>query len=312
MNSALIYVTDKKGFELTIYSISSFVLTQNPQWDIHLFCHDFIPDDITDIKSRCNQAGFNLIISNITDVFISNLLTKGHVTSAAYLKIVCVLALKDQYERILYADNDILFVESINLNNINFDNMPLAAVIDIADCGEISDPSFNETCVKNGVSQKYFNSGFMYFNALILRNDTTIMDRYLEFLGIHQSFCWYKMNCRTNDQCVLNRLFCDQWTLIPLKYNVQGCLKFTQYWSRAAVRHYQGSNKFIPVKPWRDDNKGRRLVAEIEEFLGLTPIKYYKLEGVLFYLNILRNWKSYNSRQLVLAELIKAYGKEFF
>jgi hypothetical protein len=54
------------------------------------------------------------------------------------------------------------------------------------------------------------------------------------------------------------------------------------------------------------------LVAEIEEFLGLTPIKYYKLEGVLFYLNILRNWKSYNSRQLVLAELIKAYGKEFF
>ncbi len=211
----------------------------------------------------------------------------------------------------LYADNDLLFFKPLGFENFNFNGMKLAAVLDVSDASGSSDPTFAASCKEHGVSNKYFNAGLMLFNCAAINQDETMLDRYLALLRAHQEFCWYKKNCQNNDQCVVNRLFNGQWTPLPLHYNMQACLKYTGYWSKPYVRHYQGHRKFIPVAIWRDDLRGIKMVRQAQQLLEIqtTPIHYFGL--ILYWLNGFRQIKSYWKWRRVIKMLQNSYGEHF-
>jgi lipopolysaccharide biosynthesis glycosyltransferase len=304
---ALFYVTDQKGYMLTLHAMASFVLTQRPEFDIYIFCHNFMPDDVAARQAQCAKQGFHLQVLPVDGQLVDGLKTKGHVTATTYLKLPCALDLSKTYQRVLYVDNDILFMAPVELATLPLDEMSMGAVLDVAECGGITDPTFQATCECHGVSNRYFNAGLMLFDGKALAADSGMRDRYFGFLAQHQKTCWYKQNCRTNDQCVMNRLFNGQWQFLPLVYNMQASLKFTSYWGSAKVRHYQGINKFIPPKAWRDDARGTHFVSQIQAFLALPVLQPRAFGSVVYLGNRLRHWRSQCSARRLLPALRVQY-----
>ncbi len=63
--TALLYVTDLKGCQLTLHSLASFMLTQASTNDIYIYCHNFYPGDADLRKVQAAQRGFSLHFEEI-------------------------------------------------------------------------------------------------------------------------------------------------------------------------------------------------------------------------------------------------------
>ncbi len=303
MGNAATYVTDVNGYNLTLYSAVSFALTQKIPHDVFIFCHGFQPEKERSVEDFFSRTAHRIIFKRIDNKKIEGLSTKGHVPKTAYLKIICVAELIKNYSRVLYADNDLLFFSSLELNSVQFDGCPVAAVMDIAECGHLTDPEFASTCRANGVSPRYFNSGLMLFDRLNWQ-ESSVLPSYYSLLAEHQHTCKYKKHCRTNDQCVLNRVFENSWISLPFDYNMQACLKHSKHWTNASVRHYQGPDKFIPLKARRNDYKDARLVNDIEKILGKKGTKWSFMNLIVLSMNRIRLFKKIKKAERALAQLV--------
>jgi lipopolysaccharide biosynthesis glycosyltransferase len=189
-------------------------------------------------------------------------------------------------------DNDILFFADISVDAIELDGFPVAAVHDIAEVGGITDAAFLKNCDANHRSRHYFNSGFMLYDSDKWM-EASLRAGYMAHLDSHQHYCEYKNPCATNDQCVFNRLFENNWKRLPLDYNFQACAKFTDRWNSASVKHYQGMPKFIPMRPWRLDRRDVRLIRKIRRLLGYRDFGLPYL-GISYFLNTIRNHAKIN------------------
>lgn len=85
--------------------------------------------------------------------------TNGHITQAAYYRLIIPLALKDMAQRVLYLDSDITCLDSINeLVQCDLTGYAGAVVSDLNSMVE------KRTAKLHLKSCKYFNSGFLYIN----------------------------------------------------------------------------------------------------------------------------------------------------
>jgi lipopolysaccharide biosynthesis glycosyltransferase len=290
MRTAIALVTDQPGYELARHAAVSIIMSQKSEYDLYVFCHKFEPPKQDPIFSYAASKAIRLEMLLITDKVSETFLTHGHITTATLLKFEAVDRLAKQYDRILYSDIDILFFKDIGIDTIDFQNKPLAAVVDVGEwltkiyTIETNGPSPGGEVFNEFESIDYFNAGLLLFNCSMWESER-FRTRYVELLTEHDEHCIYKKHCRTIDQCALNRMFEGQWVKLPLGYNLQACAKFTEQWKVAEARHYTGSKKFLPIKFWRNDRRDTLYIREIQRSLGYKVGIYLPFASYIYELN---------------------------
>jgi lipopolysaccharide biosynthesis glycosyltransferase len=271
MRSAICLVTDERGYDLTRHSVIVATLTQETIKDIVVYCVGFTPSDAENITHIGLKRGFNVEFKRLS---LGNLGESGntqtHVTRTANLKILALNDLRSHYNRAIYIDGDVLLMKDIRLDKMEFESKPIAAAYDIAETGGITNPDFLERCVDLGKSPHYFNSGVIAVDYA--RWSTEFVSRFEALAKIHGHGCDYNAQCVTQDQCVMNMVFENNWSRLPLTLNFQACGMFSEHWKSASVRHYVGPKKFLPNRPERSDALEIDLVNRARREMGLKRI----------------------------------------
>lgn len=311
-HSSILFVTDKNGLNLAEHSAAAALLTQSTKHYI-IFCVGFkMPNENFLIKSA-KRLGKVVEYRQLemSQEITKNYQSKGahsHVTSAALLKMEGIWSLRNEFDRVLYIDNDVLSMKDFNLDKLNFDGAPIAAVYDIAKVGSMDQgANFYEKCAKNGLSTHYFNSGVIAADLSVLAK--VHVNLYKEALEAHTISCGYEENCSCNDQCAWNIAFSSNWKRMPLSNNFQACALFDQGWTNAIARHYVGRQKFLPIKLWRNDRKDTALISNARQLLHLTPTKRTFLDFIRR-LNTFRNLRSRKSVSEALKKVSDMYKSD--
>ena len=292
MNWAFIYVTDERGLELAQHSAVSVALSQNEPCDIHIFGYQFSPQPSPEFAAALDRLRSNLIVHTVSDATVEQHKTWGHVTTPTLLKPVAVGELVGSYDRIVYLDNDILVFDDLQVAAIDFGSLPIAAVIDmdLSHTGWLRDSVWTSAGVETDSLGGYFNAGVLIFESRNWR-DSEFRQKYAAALNKHDVACSYKLDCTSIDQCALNSVFENNWLRLPLSYNMQASAKFTGAWQTAAVRHYCGWRKAIPVCIFRNDSRDVRYLNKIRQALGRPTTRLPQLlYEIPFRLNAVRNY----------------------
>ncbi|MDE1901940.1 MAG: hypothetical protein KGI37_09895 [Alphaproteobacteria bacterium] len=307
MKTALLFLTDERGYSLTEQAVAAAIVTQKTTRHIVVSCVGFMPPDNSRLAVAAEKQGFNLEFRAISKFDEGKLPYRAegahaHVTSAALLKMAAMDSIAGEFDRAVYLDGDILLMEDVNIEKIDFEDYPVAAVYDIATVGgmstevdaggNISKSDFYDNCVKNGRSPHYFNSGVIAADFSKWQDNFIV--NFNSFVGAHSTNCDYINKCGCMDQCAWNRVFERSWKRLPLMMNFQACAMFSERWQYAAIRHYVGRAKFMPFKGWRNDARDTRLINQARQLLGLPPVG----AGWSHFVRALNVWR--NRRQNIL------------
>jgi lipopolysaccharide biosynthesis glycosyltransferase len=305
MRNAVVYVIDKNGYELARHAATSFLLTQSNFQDVHVFCHNFMPDPADRLIKIAQEAGVQVHIEPIDDPNLNEIKTNQYTPKTALLKFKSVNEIAHAYDRVLCVDHDILFFEEVFLEKVSLEDFPVGAVYDLAEISGLANRGFAQNCRQNNRSAHYFNSGLMLFDCSKWHRE--LEHRYLQLLEEHSLKCDYKTFCTTIDQCVFNRLFENNWKRLTLNFNMQACAIFTGKWAHASVRHYQGKKKFLPIQPWRNDSRDLRLIKRVRTALGYHDF-FYPPFNILYGLNAIRKKANIEraNKAITLAELMSS------
>jgi lipopolysaccharide biosynthesis glycosyltransferase len=293
VKSAFVYVTDRSGYELAQHSAMSLVLSQPAPCAVQIFCYQFTPSPIAGFSELLAARGAILTVSPISNLAVEHHTTFGHVTTPTLLKLSAVAKLIRDYDRIIYLDNDILVFDDLKLGEVELGKYPIAAVIDmdLSATGVLRDTKWAAAGGKSENVGGYFNAGFMIFASENWQADSFLKD-YAAALDEHELNCPYKLNCTSIDQCALNQTFERRWLKLPPSYNMQAGAKFTVSWKTAAVRHYCGNRKFVPVAAFRNDRRDTRHLNDIRRALGQPLILWPFLYEIPFRANTMRKYRS--------------------
>ena len=287
MKTAFVYVTDQRGYNLAKHSAISVALSQPGPGDIHIFCYRFLPEPSSNLLAILTEQGMRLYVHDISDPQLEAHEALGHVTTPTLLKLTAVAAIVGQYDVVTYLDNDILVMQDLRLDQIEFGSSPIAAVLDM----DLSTTGVMRESVWAGgtaIESDYFNAGFMVFAARNWRGPE-FLAAYAAALDQHDIGCCYKLRCTSIDQCALNSVFARHWVRRPLTYNMQASAKFTDLWQRASVRHYCGTSKFLPFALFRNDGRDVRYLNRIRRAMDLPGRPFPWLYAALFDLNAFRH-----------------------
>jgi lipopolysaccharide biosynthesis glycosyltransferase len=293
MRIAFVYVTDERGFDLATQSALSLALSQRRPCDIHIFCYRFRPVLSPQLSRAFEALNGTLTLDVVSDAAVERHQTCGHVTTPTLLKISILDKLVRHYDRIVYLDNDILVFDDLSIEAVAFGDAPIAAVVDmdLSDTGVMRDTWWARRSSTDRGMRDYFNAGLLIFEARNWRHDE-FHGRYAAALDQHDVSCGYKVDCTSIDQCALNSVFQDNWVKLPATYNMQAGAKFTRSWQVAAVRHYCGPRKFIPVAMFRNDLRDIRVLNRIRDVVGLPRLRLPVLYEISFWINRIRHYPS--------------------
>lgn len=297
MKNAIVLVTDHRGLMLTEHAAAAAVVTQKGTREVVIFCHGFDPVPNATLVQRSAAVGATVVYRALearrTDPARGYEATgaHAHVSSTALFKAHAIHELRGVYERVVYIDGDVLLMGDIGLEAIDFQSHPIAAVYDIALVGDLDEAEpFASRCATRNRSHHYFNSGVIAVDLSRWNQDD--LTRYEEAAAAHTINCDYKARCTCRDQCAWNRAFENDWARLPLSLNFQACAMFTRSWRAATVRHYVGPQKFLPYKPWRNDDLDTVLLNRARHLLEL-PRLGHPLSKPIRLLNTLRQrWAS--------------------
>ena len=251
MNYMNILITIDDNYIDYFYNLL-FSLKKNNEslFNIFLVYSNLSEENINNIKKYINDNNIGKL--NIIEFDIDSYnfhVNSSYITITAYIRLFAPLLIKEDIDRLLYLDPDIICCGSIeDFYNIDFDNKTLIA------CENMF---HEENYMKNinlglNYDNIYINSGVLIFN----------MKKYLKNINENMLIDFISDNSElleNNDQDVFNMLFYEDIKIADNIYNYQiisNPLKVD-----AALVHYAGS-----PKPW-DDNY---------EFV-LKGIPYYKL-----------------------------------
>ena len=277
MKTTFVFISDGRGYSLTEQAVAAAMATQRTTRHIIIFCVGFTPSSGSRLILAGRREGFDIefreieIFDEATTAYTASG-AHAHVTSATMLKMSVLDLLSAEFNRAVYLDFDILLMENFNIENIDFDGHPVAAVYDIAKVGGmVTEPYFYENCLKNGRSPHYFNAGVIAADFGVW--DSGIVANYDRAVQSHSATCHYIENCSCPDQCAWNMAFERNWKRLPLTMNLQACAMFSERWQYASVRHYVGKAKFMPFKARRNDTRDTELINKARKYLGLPPIR---------------------------------------
>ena len=199
----------------------------------------------------------------LNDEIFSGLHVGGTTISSLYrLKLPQILS--TEYDRVLYLDSDVLVLQSLDdVLQSDMGGMPAAAVNDVwLNLKGNKLASSVRAAIGFGPDDVYFNSGVMLLDWKEVVS-TKIMEQALAILR-HDDLHFA-------DQCALNKVMCNNWKEMPLKFNwisvVDDCLR-----ADPVIRHFTD-----PRKPWADtfrrkDTAYRKSYSDFFVSLGLAPL----------------------------------------
>jgi lipopolysaccharide biosynthesis glycosyltransferase len=293
MKLAFVYVIDERGFELATHSAISLVLSQRSPCDIHMFCYQFSPTLSSRLSAALAELRATLTLHPIRDALVEQHQTCGHVTTPSLLKVSAIEKLVGQCDRVIYLDHDLLVFDDLKIEDIEFGDVPIAAVIDmdLSDTGALRHTKWSMGGGTEDDIDCYFNVGFMIVESKNWLRET-YRNKYASALDRHDISCRYKIRCTSIEQCALNSVFEDNWIRLPVVYNMQASAKFTKSWRTALVRHYCGARKFLPIAMFRSDRRDVRFLNEIKRTMGLPAVPFCFLYEIPFLLNAARKYRS--------------------
>jgi lipopolysaccharide biosynthesis glycosyltransferase len=306
MKVCFAYVTDKKGFELAGLSAISVALSQPRPCHIHVFCHNFLPEGTSRWSEEVVKLGAKLTFSQIGDAAVEQYRTHGHVTTPTLLKLTAVAALVPDFDRVVYLDNDVLVFEDLKIGDLDFGSYPIGAVtdMDLSATGVLRNSGWGSASAGVRGTGDYFNAGVMIFASANWRD--AFLATYAAALERHDHGCVYKLDCTSIDQCAVNTTFADNWLKLPATYNMQAGSKFTSSWQTAAVRHYCGPRKCVPLQAFRSDGRDVRTTNAIRGRLGFPKSRLGFVYEFLFSLNRIRNYRG----GLAMRKFLSAHAAE--
>jgi lipopolysaccharide biosynthesis glycosyltransferase len=301
MNNIFIYVTDIRGFDLALYSAMSVALSQGSHCNICIYCHKFMPAQAAMLTHAFARVGTNLLFHDISAPELEDRPMPPHIKKTALYKLYAVDKALEEFEVVTYLDNDILVFGKLDIKDIECEDKSMAAVVDmdLSETGVLRRLN-GRVATAGGQQFHYFNSGVMFFFKKNW-NGSHFLTKYREALDIHDIKCKYKISCALTDQCALNMTFEGMWHRLSCTYNMQASAKFTSFWQSAAVRHYCGPRKFLPISLFRSDRRDIQHITNVRNALGLPPGRYlYIAFDILYKLNYLRNYhRSHSIKRLL-------------
>lgn len=231
----------------TIVTMTSILENKNPDTKINFYIMlsgDFeqkFKDEIMSLKNRYPDCEITLI--DMKDRLL-NFYLSGHITAAAYFRLLLPELLPD-IDKILYLDTDIIVQKDLTeLFNFNIDNFYLAGVLDLQVCGQgclsyrvsgYDQDIYTQRYGLDCYSNFYVNSGVLLFNLKSMR-ENNLVPELLKCAASH--------NFLAHDQCVLNMVCYGK--ILPLSdiYNRSIWLNLKK---DQVIVHYCGGGK-----PWKD------------------------------------------------------------
>src|ERR1700722_3166595 len=119
MKKAFVYVSDERGFELTIHSAMSLALSQPRPCHIHIFCYAFSRDLPTSLAGVFATHGAKVIFDHIGDDTLERHQSDLAVAGPRIHKLPAVGKLLGEYDRVIYLDNDLLIFDDLQLDSID-------------------------------------------------------------------------------------------------------------------------------------------------------------------------------------------------
>lgn len=234
-------------------TITSLLMNANTDtfYDIYILCDEVRLDvegrkKLKDAFEESPQCKIDFVDVGATFKEIEKVI-QGHVTTATYYRLL-IPVLFSQFEKIIYADIDIIFQQDLSelyQTSLQHEEL-LAAVLDLA----IDDNYYFHSTMPSKIGKTvkdYFNAGFLVMNLKRMRDENIV-----EEFNRHA-----KIKYDQNDQDVLNVVCNGRVQILPSMYNFQ-LNHFVNYmWGREstsiqfgelykhATLHYTGKNK-----PW--------------------------------------------------------------
>lgn len=172
------------------------------------------------------------LIRFLQEMMMLKVSEKRHVTTTTFLKLALIRYFKNQFDRIVYLDTDLLLIGDLQeLCQLDLMGFPIGAIRDFRS-SELAD---------NTQVRKYFNAGILVID---------LNHEHIESLGeilvtqLHES-----KNLKYQDQDVLNKVFDEKWFEIPNRYNYQIAFRYPakkHNLESIAIFHFVG-----PLKPWK-------------------------------------------------------------
>ena len=259
MKKLIVFTIDDNYVIPFCTAIASFIIHHNVKnYSIGLVYSIISKKNLEKIKLFFSKNKLELKLKEIKDTF-QNIKVSYHFNSVIFYRFL-IPNLFQEYEKILYIDSDILFLDNIdNIFYIDLSNYILAAIPKTF----IGIPAH----MKN-LTQEYFASGLLLINVKSFI-EYDISKKAIKFLTANQ----YKMP----DQDALNAVVI-RWKKMDLKYGVETeflksklpILKKAK--NEPVIIQFSGSSK-----PWQymNDHPYKKLYWY---YLKKTPYKNYKYE----------------------------------
>lgn len=235
------------------HSFSVFVLWNGP------------PSEKEKLRGVLAGTPFEFSLIDVTDAALSDLAIGGDFTRMVYARLLMGNLLPREIDRILYLDSDILVRGDVGeLWATELQGRTVGAVADLPRY------PFNQTLGLRA-DAVYFNSGVLLIDLQRWR-ERRIGERALAFAREHPS------RLRWWDQCALNFVLQDDWTMLDRSWNFQsfdvahavnGHMRFDRVdpkrLASARVVHFNGTSK-----PWHYLND-HPLKSEYLRYRARTP-----------------------------------------
>ncbi len=288
----VVYVVDANYHDMTLFALASIARCHRASLDFHFmqdgYSRDFEQGFVRFIEARGHRlVRSRVAFEPVSDEGADERLRYTHITNTAFLRAQALDALAADYDYILYVDGDVLAFEDIHLEAVaGFDEL-CAAGFDLSIATGLDCPEIFTNCKRNGVSPDFFNSGMLVVNASKWQA-TRACERYVDSLRRHSVCCPYFTVCNPNDQCALNMMVAGDWRRLPKSWNVQKSAIHTKVWATAAIRHYTGRRKFLPIRRRTCDPREHALLQTLSREAGLPAWNGLYDFGVSYWLNKMR------------------------
>lgn len=136
----------------------------------------------------------------------------GHVSKAAYLRLLIPCLVPEQVEKAIYFDTDLVVVDDVQkLWNISLEGKPVGAVCDYGIMASKRMRRQKRESIGLPEGDPYFNSGMLVFDLQQWRKNQYSQE-VMACISSHQF--------RHHDQDGLNKVFLHNWQPLPLRWNI--------------------------------------------------------------------------------------------
>ena len=276
----IVLATDKNYAQHAAVTITSILCNTTQQSNIQFYIiDDNIDDDNkTKLQDTVKQFNSNIIFVKIPENSLNQVFVSGGITRAAYFRLAIPNILPKTVNKVIYLDCDLIVLDDIvNLWNLDMCQKPVAATEDFGILSSTSKCREKEINLNWKKEYSYFNSGVLLIDVMLWRKNN-YASQLIELVQTHKF--------RHHDQDALNYLFMNNWTSLPLCWNVippvfnmnlsiiknkimrQNALKAL---NNISIIHYAGGYKPWEYKIYKGFNEG------YYEYLGKTEYKNAKI-----------------------------------